>query len=123
MPVLVLAREPVVAALLGLLVESERYEPVFATAAESPSDAVGRVRMPAVVLVDGTLEMADSDLFFARVMRSRARTILFAPPVVTTQDADVAERVHAIARQRAVPYLALPVAYDDLQRCLEDPAR
>jgi hypothetical protein len=64
--VLILARESVIAALLGMLLELEAYEPVYPEPDERYEDAIRRVRPPLVVVLDGESEEARSDLFFAR---------------------------------------------------------
>jgi hypothetical protein len=48
--VLILAREEVVAALLGLLVELCGYEPAFVRKGESPADACARVGCSKIVI-------------------------------------------------------------------------
>lgn len=100
--VLILARESVIAALIGMLLELEAYEPVFPEPDERYEDAIRRVRPPLVVLLDGESEEARSDLFFARAMQGGARVVLFSEPVA-------AAAVRAAARHRRLPYFAMPV--------------
>lgn len=100
--VLVLARETVIAALIGLLLELEDYEPVFAQPEERPEDAIGRLRPPLVVMLDGELDASRSDLFYARAAAAGARIVLFTEPVA-------ANEVRAVARARRVPCLVMPV--------------
>jgi hypothetical protein len=111
--VLVLARETVIAALIGLLLEMEQYEPVFAQPDERPEDAVRRLRPPLVVMLDGGLDAASSDLFYARVSASGARVVLFSEPVA-------ADAIRAIARQRELPYLPMPLDRLALGRVLAE---
>jgi DNA-binding NtrC family response regulator len=101
-PVLILARESVIAALIGMLLELEAYEPVFPEPDERPEDAIRRVRPPLVVVLDGESDEARSDLFFARASQSGARVVLFGEPVA-------ARAVRAAARTRQVPFFAMPV--------------
>ena len=100
--VLILARESVIAALLGLLLELEQYEPVFAEPDERYADAIRRVRAPLVVILDGESDEARSDIFHARAAQSGARVILFGAP-------GAAEQVRDAARTRRLPFFAMPV--------------
>lgn len=120
--VLILAREQIIAALLGLLVESERFEPIFAQADERPEDAVARVRPPLILMLDGTLDAAHSDIFFAKAARVRARIVLLKPPRIFDAEGVTAAAiadVEAIARARGVPWLDLPTDPATIMRCLE----
>ncbi len=109
--VLILARESVIAALLGLLLELEEYEPVFPAPDERPEDAIRRLRPPLVVALDGQVDAANSDLFFVRCAQRGAHVVLFAEPVA-------AEVVRAIARRRDCEFFAMPVERAELQRVL-----
>jgi DNA-binding NtrC family response regulator len=100
--VLILARESVIAALIGMLLELEAYEPVFAEPDERYDDAIRRVRAPLVVILDGESAEARSDLFYARAAQGGARVVLFSEPVA-------AEAVQAVARERRLPFFAMPV--------------
>ena len=100
--VLIIAREAVIAALIGMLLELEGYEPVYAAIGERAEDALSRVRPPLVVVLDGGLDAARSDLFYARALSSQAKVVLFGEPFA-------AEDVRAMARERRVPYFAMPV--------------
>ena len=100
--VLILARETVIAALIGMLLEMEDFEPVFAQPDERPEDALSRLRPPLVIVIDGELDAARSDLFFARASAARARVVLFSEPLA-------AAGVQAAARARRLPFFAMPV--------------
>jgi DNA-binding NtrC family response regulator len=100
--VLIIAREAVIAALIGMLLELEGYMPVYAQTGERPEDALARVRPPLVVVLDGGLESARSDLFYTRAVMSRAKVVLFSEPFA-------AEDIRAMARDRRVPFFAMPV--------------
>jgi DNA-binding NtrC family response regulator len=100
--VLVLARDAVIAALLGLLLELEDYEAVFPGPDERPEDAIARLRPPLIVLLDGTLDTAGSDLFHARAAARGSRVVLFSEP-------PAAHEVRAIARRRDIAYVSMPV--------------
>ena len=100
--VLILARESVIAALIGLLLELEDYEPVFAEPDERYDDAIRRVRAPLVVILDGESDEARSDIFHARAAQSGARVVLFSEPVGAAE-------VREAARTRRLPFFAMPV--------------
>jgi hypothetical protein len=100
--VLVLARDAVIAALLGLLLELEDYDAVFPGPDERPEDAIARLRPPLIVLLDGTLDTAESDLFHARAAARGSRVVLFSEP-------PAAHEVRAIARRRDIAYVSMPV--------------
>ncbi len=100
--VLILARESVIAALIGLLLELEQYEPVFANPDEPYHDAIRRVRAPLVVILDGETDEARSDIFHARAAQIGARVVLFSEPVA-------ADEVRDAARIRRLPFFAMPV--------------
>ena len=100
--VLILARESVIAALIGMLLELEEFEPVYPEPDERPDDAVRRVRPPLVVVLDGGADVARSDLFYARAAQHGACVVLFSEPVA-------AEEVRAVARARALPFFSMPV--------------
>jgi DNA-binding NtrC family response regulator len=109
--VLILARETVIAALIGLLLELEDYEPVFAEPGERAEDAIARVRPPLVIVLDGQLDEARSDLFFARAAAAHARVVLFSEPLAAAD-------VRAAARVRRLPFFAMPVDRATLGRLL-----
>ena len=100
--VLVLARDAVIAALLGLLLELEDYEAIFPGPDERPEDAIARLRPPLIVLLDGTLDTARSDLFHARAVARGSRVVLFSEP-------PAADEVRAIAQERDIAYVSMPV--------------
>lgn len=111
--VLILARESVIAALLSLLLELEDYEPVFPEPGEDAEAAVRRVRPPLVVVLDGDLAIARSDLFFARAAQGSARVVLFSEPVS-------AAMVRALARARRLPCFTMPVSRQTLGEVLHE---
>jgi hypothetical protein len=110
--VLILARETVIAALLGMLLELDDYEPVFLAPDERPHDAISRVRPPLVIVLDGELDAASSDLFYARAAASRARVVLFSQPFA-------AGDVRAVAGERHLPFFELPVDRVALGRAMD----
>ena len=102
---LILAREAVIATLIGMLLElDEDYEPAYPANGERAEEALARLRPQlrgrVVVLLDGEMDAAGSDLFFARAARARARVVLFGPPGDGT--------ACAAAAARALPYCVMP---------------
>ena len=57
-----------VAALVGLLLDPDQFDPAFPLPRERPEDALSRVRPPLVLVLDCDLDAARSDLFFARTL-------------------------------------------------------
>ena len=96
-----LAREAVIGALVGMLLELEDYEPVFPAPDERPEDAIRRLRPPLIVVLDGQLPEASSDLFHLRCTQSGARVCLFGEPLVV-------DEVRAAARARGIGFFAMP---------------
>ncbi|HKN58649.1 MAG TPA: hypothetical protein VJV97_07335 [Gemmatimonadaceae bacterium] len=75
--VLILAREEVVAALLGLMVELSGLQPRFAEIGESADDAIGREPLHAVLVDCDHPEF--SGKLIENIRNSGARPILFSP--------------------------------------------
>jgi hypothetical protein len=90
------------AAFLGMLLELESYEPVFAEPGERAEDALTRVRPVLGIFLHSELDAARSDLFFARATRTGARVVLFGTPPSSTD-------ARALASERGVPYFEMPV--------------
>ena len=111
--VLILTPQPLLGALLGMLLELEQFEPVFAKPDETPEDAITRVRPLFVVLLDGDVEAARSDLFFARAAKRGVRVVLFQPPGGSTNAREIAEA-------RSLPWFTLPIDRVNLARLLGD---
>jgi hypothetical protein len=110
-PILILSDEPVIAALVGLLVELEGREPAFPREHESPADALERLRPVAVALVDCAFASARSDVFFAMAAQKRVNVVVFGP------DAR-AHEIGEIAAQRSIPWLVLPPSGRDVATAL-----
>ena len=98
---LIIATDAMVAALVGLLLDPDRFDPLFPLSQERPEDALARVRAPLVLVLDCDLDAARSDLFFARTTRTRATVVLFGPP-------GSRENVGQLARARGLPFVHLP---------------
>ena len=109
--ILILAREPLVAALLGMLLELEKYEPAFARPGESPEDAVRRVRPFLILILDGSVDDARSDVFHARL--KGAPVVLFATPRTEAT-------VRVIANERRIPWFTMPVERETLGRIVRE---
>lgn len=109
--VLVLAREPLAAALLGMLLELDAYEPAFAQPGESPEEAVQRVRPVLIVLLDGSLEAADSDVFYARARG--AAVLLFGTR-------STLPHVREVAAKRGVLWFSMPTDRATLVRVMRE---
>lgn len=75
--VLILAREEVVAALLGLMVELRGLEPIYLAGADIAEDTIRR-KKPAVVLVDCDHQDC-TEALLAAARESGAKPILFSP--------------------------------------------
>jgi hypothetical protein len=75
--VLILAREEVVAALLGLMVELRNLQPVYLDKADIAEEVIRRER-PVVVIIDCDHQDCTDSLLEA-VTKSGARPILFSP--------------------------------------------
>jgi CheY-like chemotaxis protein len=110
--VLVLSDEPVVAALVGILVEVAGRTPVFAEPEESATDALERLRPLSVVLVDVAMGASHSDLFFAAAAKSGIGVAVFGPDM---RSRDIAE----IASARNVPWFTMPPTAEQLARALD----
>jgi hypothetical protein len=100
------------AALLGMLLELEGYEPAFAQEGENAEAALARVRPLLVVLVDHALDVAKSDLFLARAARRQVGVVLFGAP-------EGGESASAWAQSRRVPWFRMPVDGSELRRAIE----
>lgn len=109
--VLVLSEQPLVAALLGMLLELLGYRPAFAEAGERPEDALRRARPLFVVLLDQEMDAAVSDVFFARA-RSKIGLAVFGVR-------DRADRLAQLARERGVPWFEVPLGLEELSRAVK----
>lgn len=110
--VLILARDSVIAALIGMLVEMDGYDPAFPAPGEAAEQALARLRAPIVVCVDCDIPEVQSDLFFARVARSSAKVVLFSAP-------GGEERMKELAARRSLHYFVLPTDRATLARVLD----
>ena len=115
---MVLSEQPVVAALVGILVEQSGRPAVFAEADEQPAAAVRRLRPVAVIVIDAEIPAAASDLLFALASRAKVGVVVFGSE-------GQARRVAEIAARRAIPWVILPDDADRLTGAIDaaiDPA-
>jgi hypothetical protein len=110
--VLVLSDEPIVAALVGILIEVAGRTPVFADPDESPADALERLRPFSAVLTDIAIGAAHSDLFFASAAKSGIAIAVFGPEMRARELAE-------IASARNVPWFTIPPTASELARALD----
>jgi hypothetical protein len=110
-PILVLGEQPVIAALVGLLVELAGRQPVFAASDETPIDALERLRPVAAVLVDVRLDDVHSDLFFRQAARHRVGVAVFGSQ-------HRAREVAEVASERSIPWFTIPTGTDELSVAL-----
>jgi len=111
-PVLVLSSDDLAGALLAALAESAGLSPVFARPAETPRDALRRLR-PDVVLVDCEHETACTEQFLGPVRMTGATALVFG------RGAD-AERLRSLADQHRVRVFTLPLDAEELARAIRD---
>ncbi|HEU4641184.1 MAG TPA: hypothetical protein VFS44_01930 [Gemmatimonadaceae bacterium] len=113
--VLICAEEPLIAALLGMLAEMAHYDPIFPAPDERPEDALLRVRPLLVVLLEGSLDAARSDLFFAQAAKRRVGVALFGRR-------GSAPTLAPLAEARGIPWLEVPTDAAQFRRVLETAA-
>lgn len=110
---LILARDSVIAALIGMLLEMDGFDPVYPAPGETAEQALARLRTPLIVCADCEIPEVESDLFFARIHKSNARLVLFGAP-------GSEDKLKALAARRAVQYFTLPADRATLARLLEE---
>ena len=103
--VLVVAKEDVIAALLGAMVELDGLHPIFPTADERPVDTIRRL-CPALLLLDGEHELAWDSTAMRAVRDLGVRTLLVSA-LRSQQELDL------LAARHDVPSLALPVRFHE----------
>ena len=108
--VLILAREEVVAALLGMMVELRGLKPRFLGAAEAAQDTILRER-PGTVIID--CDHPDCrDALVESIMRSGAVPILFSPFRMQAE-------VRSVAARLGVKSFTLPTDVGTFARMLD----
>jgi hypothetical protein len=94
-----------------MLLELDSYEPVFAQPGESPEEAVKRVRPVLIVLLDGSLEAADSDVFYA--LSRGAAVVLFGARGNLSN-------VRELATKRGLSWFSMPTDRATLVRVMRE---
>ena len=92
---------PLVAALIGLLVETSGGQPIYPAQDEPLGEALTRLRPVSLVLVDVAISEAQSDLFFALAERHGVRVVVFGS---SKQIREIA----SVASQRGIAWFSLP---------------
>jgi DNA-binding NtrC family response regulator len=108
--VLVIASDPLLAALVGGFVEITRLQAAFVDRGERLEEALVRVRPLAAILVDALIDEAESDLFLARARRRRIPFLMFG-------SAGSIQQREGWAKEQRVPTFPLP---DSLHRLEEE---
>ena len=111
--VLVVASEPMLAALIGGLVEATGLMPVFPAPRESVEQALERVNPLAAILADARRDEAASDLLLARARRREVEFLVFG------SREDIARR-QAWTDHHDVRCFALPRGYEQLHDTLRE---
>lgn len=110
--VLIIAQDPMLAALIGSLVETAKLEAAFLRQGELPEQAIDRVRPVLLLLIDVEEGVAESELFLAKANRASIPVALFG----SRRALDA--RRHWI-EEREVPAYALPQEIDRFLESLE----
>ena len=106
-----LCEDAFVAALLGGLLETVGWQPVFAAPDERPREAIRRLR-PTLVLADCGYEAAWSGTFLGPAR-------MLGVPVIAIGVAQSADDVRALAAQHHLHSMLIPTDAATLERCLE----
>lgn len=114
--VLIPSEDPLAAALRGLLVELLDLTPAFADASERPEEALTRVRPRAVVVLDGALPAAGSELFSAAAARAEIALAVFGTPRHAPESA-------RRAAARGMPNFDVPGSFETFDAVLRETRR
>src|SRR3954471_4991015 len=109
--VLICAKDPMIAALLGMFAELTQCTPVFPRPDEHLEVALQRIRPLLVVLLDSSLDASRSDLFFAQAAKRRVGLVMIG-------DRDGAGSLAAMAQSRGIPCLELPADFQQFREAL-----
>lgn len=91
-PVLVLSSDPLAAALLGAAIELAGHAPRFPQSAESPRNALLRVR-PRLVVIDCDHEDACSEAFVGPALMTGSQVVLFRSRRTRRDVSEMADRL------------------------------
>lgn len=111
-PVLILATDPLAAALLGAAAELAGQLPYFPAPDESPRDALRRVR-PTLALVDCDHADACNEEFAGPAVMTGTRLLLFRSRH-TTHDAS------ALAERLGITIVEMPVGHETIANTLRE---
>jgi hypothetical protein len=75
--VLIIAPDPLLAALIGVVVERHRLWPVFPENDEGPDAALDREKPLSAIIVEATVSAAESELFIKRARKRGVCVFLF----------------------------------------------
>ena len=109
---LLLCEDSLAAALLGGLLETIGWQPLFAEPNEPPREALRRLR-PTVVLAD-----CGYDAAWAGTFLGPAR--MLGVPVVVLGAMQSTDEARQLAARHRVPSVLLPIEADALERCLDE---
>ena len=105
--ILVIAAEPLLAALVGTVVEAARFTAAFPDLDERPERALERVKPVAAILLEASDDRAGSDLFVARARKLGVRVLVFGP-------AHLMREQREWTRQHGLPAFTLPDQLEEL---------
>ena len=86
--VLVIAFDPLLAALVGALVERVGMQAAFPEPGEIADSALDRVRPIAAIMLDSTTDEAGSELFLVRASKKKVPILMFGPTNSISRRAD-----------------------------------
>ena len=109
--VLIVAPDPVLAALVGSVVELSRLRAAFPRADERPEDALARVKPLIAILIDALADEAESDIFLARARKKGVHLLLFG-------GAAAAKARRPWAEARGITVYALPDEINALEEAI-----
>jgi DNA-binding NtrC family response regulator len=109
--ILIIAKEEIIAALMGALVELSGFRPVFPAADERPLDAIARAGAQ-LVLLDCEHEVAAQEDIYRRADDAGSRVLLFSA-------ARTARELELFAGRWSRPSFALPLGPAEFQQHLE----
>jgi hypothetical protein len=110
--ILIVAADPILAALVGTLIEHARYSAAFPAPDEPPTQALERVKPLVAVLIDLAEGEGASDLFASRAARLGVPLFVFGRSGVIDAHKDW-------IRERRVRAFALPEQIADLESAIE----
>ncbi len=109
-PILVIAKHPVLGALLGSLVELAGHEPVFPDPDEAAGEALLRLR-PSLTLLDCAHDAARADEIYRQAAVLNAPVLLFSSSRTHTE-------ADSMAARRGVKAFVLPIQFRAFERLL-----